>query len=61
MRGVRAVLRDRSWLPRRGPVELEIGATLAATGTDWAAAIRLRDGARAEILRLCGEPDLGLR
>jgi 1-acyl-sn-glycerol-3-phosphate acyltransferase len=60
LRGVRAVLRDRSWLPRRGPVELEIGATLAATGTDWAAAIRLRDGARAEILHLCGEPDLGL-
>jgi len=61
LRGVRAVLRDRSWLPRRGPVEFEIGAVLAPTGADWAAAIRLRDSARAEILRLCGEPDLGRR
>ena len=30
----------------------------APTGNDWNAAIQLRDAARAEILRLCGEPDL---
>jgi 1-acyl-sn-glycerol-3-phosphate acyltransferase len=58
LRGVRAILRDRAWLPRRGRVEFEIGATLAPTGDDWAAAIRLRDAARTEILRLCEEPDL---
>jgi hypothetical protein len=28
-------------------------------GEDWAAAVRLRDAARAAILRHCGEPDLG--
>jgi hypothetical protein len=27
-------------------------------GDDWAAAIRLRDRVRAEILQSCGEPDL---
>jgi hypothetical protein len=28
------------------------------SGTDWNAAIALRDGARAQMLQLCGEPDL---
>jgi hypothetical protein len=27
-------------------------------GDPWAVAVRLRDAARAEILRHCGEPDL---
>ncbi len=57
LRGVRGMLREGSWLPRRTPVELEVGATLAASGADWATAIRLRDEARAEMLRLCGEAD----
>ena len=26
---------------------------------DWSAAIHLRDAARAEMLWMCGEPDLG--
>ncbi len=30
----------------------------APEGDDWAAAIRLRDAARAQILERCGEPDL---
>jgi hypothetical protein len=28
-------------------------------GSEWAAAVRLRDRVRAEILKRCGEPDLG--
>jgi len=31
---------------------------VAPDGTDWAAALRLRDRVRAEILQHCGEPDL---
>jgi 1-acyl-sn-glycerol-3-phosphate acyltransferase len=56
--GTRSVLRADSWIVRRRPVSVAFGAPLAPTGTDWAAAVRLRDGARAEILRHCGEPDL---
>jgi hypothetical protein len=35
-----------------------IGAPVAPDGADWAATLRLRDRARAEILQHCGEPDL---
>jgi len=59
LRGLRTVLRDGNWWPRWGPVAFEIGAVLAPDGKDWAAAARLRDAARAEVLRLCGEADLG--
>jgi 1-acyl-sn-glycerol-3-phosphate acyltransferase len=57
-RGTRSVLRADSWIVRRRPIEVAFGAPLALNGTDWAAAVRLRDAARAEILRHCGEPDL---
>jgi hypothetical protein len=57
-RGTRSVLRADSWIVRRRPIEVAFGAPLAPNGTDWAAAVRLRDAARAEILRHCGEPDL---
>jgi hypothetical protein len=39
-------------------VTVTFGAPIAPAGADWAAAVRLRDAARAEILRHCGEPDL---
>jgi 1-acyl-sn-glycerol-3-phosphate acyltransferase len=57
-RGTRSALRAESWIVRRHPVTVTFGAPIAPTGTDWAAAVRLRDAARAEILRHCGEPDL---
>ena len=56
--GTRSVLRADSWIVRRRPVNVTFGAPLPPNGTDWAAAVRLRDAARAEILRHCGEPDL---
>jgi hypothetical protein len=43
---------------RRAPISVVIGAPLRAQGEDWAAAVKLRDAARGEILRHCGEPDL---
>jgi 1-acyl-sn-glycerol-3-phosphate acyltransferase len=59
LRGIRAILRDKTWQPRHGRPEFEVGAVLHPEGTDWAAAVRLRDAARTEMLRLSGEHDLG--
>ncbi len=58
IRGTRSILRSDQWFPRRGTISVVIGAPLAPEGADWSAAIKLRDAARAEILRHCGEPDL---
>jgi 1-acyl-sn-glycerol-3-phosphate acyltransferase len=58
IRGTRSILRAGQWLPRRGAVRVHIGAALAPGGTDWTAAIALRDAARDAILRHCGEPAL---
>jgi 1-acyl-sn-glycerol-3-phosphate acyltransferase len=58
LRGTRSVLRDGQWLFRRGPISATFGAPIEPQGTDWAAALALRDRTRAEILRLCAEPDL---
>ena len=58
LRGVRSVLRDGTWYARRAPVAVTVCAPITPEGTDWAAAVRLRDRVRAEILQYCGEPDL---
>lgn len=58
IRGTRSILRSDQWFPRRGTVTVTIGAPVQPAGDDWASAIQLRDAARAEILRYCGEPDL---
>jgi 1-acyl-sn-glycerol-3-phosphate acyltransferase len=58
IRGTRSILRSGQWLPRRGAVRLSIGAPLQPQGTDWTAAIALRDASHADILRNCGEPAL---
>jgi 1-acyl-sn-glycerol-3-phosphate acyltransferase len=58
LRGIRSVLRDGTWYLRRAAVSVTIGAPVAPRGSDWAAAVVLRDRVRDEILRHCGEPDL---
>jgi 1-acyl-sn-glycerol-3-phosphate acyltransferase len=58
LRGTRSILRGEQWFPRRGSVNLHIGAPIFPEGKDFAAAIRLRDAARAATLAHCGEPDL---
>ncbi len=58
IRGTRSILRDGHWFPRRGVITVTIGRPIMPDGKDWAAAIRLRNIVRAEILRHCGEPDL---
>lgn len=59
LRGTRSVLREGHWLFRRGAISVTVSKPIEPEGSDWAAAIRLRDRTRAEMLRLCGEPDLG--
>ena len=61
IRGARSVLRDGSWFARRGTIVVTVSAPLMPRGSDWNAAVALRDAARAEILRRCGEPDLTRR
>jgi 1-acyl-sn-glycerol-3-phosphate acyltransferase len=58
LRGVRSVLRDGTWYPRRHPIVVTFGAPIAPDGDDWNATLRLRDRVRAAILKRCGEPDL---
>ena len=58
IRGTRSILRGGQWFPRRGDVDVTIGASIAPSGNDFEAAIKLRDAARNEILAHCSEPDL---
>jgi 1-acyl-sn-glycerol-3-phosphate acyltransferase len=59
LRGTRSILRADQWFPRRGAILATVLPALEPDGRDWQSALRLRDAARAAILRHCGEPDLG--
>ena len=58
IRGTRDVLRDGEWFPRAGLVEIQVSAPILPDGSDWDAAVRLRDRTCAAILAGCGEYDL---
>ncbi len=58
LHGNRSVLRGDQWFPRHGHLSVTISPPISPRGSDWAAAVHLRDSARAEILYHCGEPDL---
>jgi 1-acyl-sn-glycerol-3-phosphate acyltransferase len=58
IRGTRSILRGDTRFPRRGVVHVEIAAPLAPQGSDWSAALKLRDDVRTTILQHSGEPDL---
>lgn len=57
LRGARAVLREGTWLPRRGSIEFEIGPVLMPTARDWAAAAAMSAMARTAMVPLSGEFD----
>jgi 1-acyl-sn-glycerol-3-phosphate acyltransferase len=57
LRGTRALLRAGTWLPRRGPVDFEVGPLLVPTGQDWAAASHMSNLARKAMVPLSGEFD----
>jgi 1-acyl-sn-glycerol-3-phosphate acyltransferase len=62
LRGTRTFLPDGTWLPRRGPITVSIGAPILPQGSGWQDIMKLRDLTRAEIARLAGEePVLGKR
>jgi 1-acyl-sn-glycerol-3-phosphate acyltransferase len=58
IRGTRSMLRGREWFPRRGSIAVTIRPPIPPKGSDWSAAVELRDAVRAEILKYCGEVDL---
>lgn len=58
LRGVRAVLRDGEWLPKRGPIELTVLPPIMPQGADMASIAKLRSEVRHAILAHCGEPEM---
>ncbi len=56
--GTRSILCDQSRFAHRAAVRVVIGKPLAPTGSDWAAAVALRDAAREAMLDHLDEPDL---
>ena len=58
IKGARSIVRDRDWFPRRGKIEVTVRPPIMPEGEGWQVAIDLRDAARKEISRYCGEPDL---
>jgi 1-acyl-sn-glycerol-3-phosphate acyltransferase len=66
IRGTRSILRADSWFPRHGAITVFVGEPIYpdAMGAEagesaWTRGLKIRDRARREILRYCGEPDLG--
>ena len=57
IRGSRALLRGKEWLPHPGTVEIVVGAPLQPRSSEWSEAVRLRNEARAFIVSESGEPD----
>jgi 1-acyl-sn-glycerol-3-phosphate acyltransferase len=58
--GTRSALRGGQWFPRPSRMIVHIGKSVQADGSDFSAAVRLRDAVREKVLALCGEPDLAL-
>jgi len=58
LRGTRSVLRGDDWFPRYGQVGVTIGDAIVPREDSLAEAVRLRNLARAVVLKACGEPDL---
>lgn len=58
IRGARDILRGSRWFPFRGRIDVTISAAIPPVGEGWKVALNLRDAARREISRHCGEIDL---
>ena len=59
LQGTRAMLRSDQWFPKWSPISVTIEDAIKPIGTDFAAAVQLRDAVRNVMLAGCGEPDLG--
>jgi len=58
IQGARDMLRGSHWFPYRGRINVTISPPIAPVGEGWQVALDLRDAARREISRHCGETDL---
>lgn len=58
IRGARSIVRGSDWFPHRGAIDVTICTPVQPEGEGWQVALDLRNAARAEIVRHCGEPDL---
>jgi 1-acyl-sn-glycerol-3-phosphate acyltransferase len=58
IQGARDILRGSHWFPFRGRISVTISAAIPPAGEGWKVALNLRDAARREISRHCGEIDL---
>jgi 1-acyl-sn-glycerol-3-phosphate acyltransferase len=58
IRGSRSLLRAGSLFPRRSRIHIIVSSPILPQGSDWAAAVKLRDAGRAALLSHLGEPDL---
>ena len=58
IQGTRSILRGDARFPHRGALRVTVGKPILPDGTDWAAALKLRDAARAQLLERLHEPDL---
>lgn len=58
IKGARDIVRGSGWFPRRGQLEVTVCPPITPQGEGWQVALDLRDAARREISRYCGEPDL---
>lgn len=60
LQGIRSILRSGSRLLKPVKVKVHIGETIIPSNKEWSEVIRLRDAARLEIAKNCGEPVLDL-
>ncbi len=58
IRGSRSLLRAGSLFPRRVAIRVIVSPPILPQGSDWTAAMKLRDAARVALLTHLGEPDL---
>lgn len=56
--GAREIVRGSDWFPHRGRINVTIRPPITPSGEGWQVALNLRNAARTEIARYCGEPDL---
>lgn len=56
IRGTRAMMPADAWMPRRGSITLAVGEALLPEGSDWEAALKLRDASYRRVSELSGEP-----